>query len=87
MTPSAKLTTLALASLMALPLTACQTTSEASSSTIERTAEDIEWEVTKRYCVALRPVRVPPADYDASPESVRRALAKNAAAWVAVCPQ
>ena len=79
--------TLGLACLMALPLTACQTTSEASSSTIERTAEDIEWEVTKRYCVALRPVRVPPADYDASPESVRRALAKGAAAWVAVCPQ
>jgi outer membrane lipoprotein SlyB len=84
---SVKPMTLALACLMGLPLTACQTTSETSSSTIERTAEDIEWEVTKRYCVALKPVRVPSEDYDASPESVRRALAKNAAAWVAVCPQ
>ena len=49
--------------------------------------ENIEWEATKRYCVALKPVKVPSADYDASPESVRRALAKGAAAWVAVCPQ
>lgn len=87
MRQSEKLKTLGLACLMILPLTACQTTSETSSSTIERTADDIEREVTKRFCVALSPTRVPTEDFDASPETIRRAMAQNAAAWVALCRQ
>lgn len=72
---------------MALPLTACQTTSPDTSSTIEQVASDIEHETTVRVCIALTPERVSRADFDASPPSVREALAKGAAAWVETCPQ
>jgi hypothetical protein len=86
MKPSAKLTRLALIFLAAPLLASCQSVSKTSSSTIERTADEIETEVTNRICTALTPERIPRADYDASPESVRTALSRNGAAWVMTCP-
>jgi hypothetical protein len=59
--------------------------SKTSSSTIERTADEIEAEVTDRLCTALTPDKVPRADYDASPESIQTALSRDAAAWVETC--
>ena len=77
---------LGIAFLTALPLTACQTPSVGSSSVIiAETATDLEAEIARRYCEALKPEQITPADYDASPEPIRIALARNAASWVRVC--
>lgn len=85
MTLSKKLTRLALLCLAAPLLASCQSQPKAHSSAIERTAAEIEAEVTDRICLALRPQLVLRADYDASPEDVRSALAGNAAAWYCAC--
>jgi len=86
MKPYKPLKLLGMLSLTALPLTACQTPYQPSSSVIiAETATDIEYEVAKRYCEALRPQPVPPGDYDASPVTIRNAMAGNVAAWVQVC--
>ena len=88
MKPSNLLRLLGMLSLTALPLTACQTPYQPSSSVIiAETATDIEYEVAKRYCEALKPQPVPPGDYDASPVTIRNAMAGNVAAWVQVCLQ
>ena len=72
--------------LTALPLTACQTPYKPTSSVIiAETATDIEYEVSLRYCEALKPQPVPPDDYNASPITIREAMAGNVAAWVQVC--
>jgi hypothetical protein len=73
--------------LMALILPACQTTSNPSSSTIDRTATEIERDVREGLCSALRPTTVPRIDHDASPETMRNARAKDAAAWMSACLQ
>ena len=52
---------------------------------IAETATDIEYEVSLRYCEALKPTPVPEEDYDASPVTIRQAMAGNVAAWVRVC--
>ena len=52
---------------------------------IAETATDLEAEIARRYCEALKPEQITPADYDASPEPIRIALARNAASWVRVC--
>ena len=88
MKPYKPLLMLGMLSLTALPLTACQTPYQPSSSVIiAETATDIEYEVAKRYCEALKPQPVPPGDYDASPVTIRNAMAGNVAAWVQVCLQ
>ena len=85
MTLSKKLTRLALLFLAAPLLASCQSPPKTSSSTIERTAAEIEVEVTNRLCTALKPAKVARADYDASPEGVQTALAGGAAAWQSTC--
>ena len=85
MRPSANLTRLALIFLAAPLLASCQSTSKTSSSTIERTAAEIEAEVEDRLCTALKPTRVPRADYDAAPETIQTALSRDAAAWAETC--
>jgi hypothetical protein len=72
---------------LVLPLAAsCQSASKTSySGTIERTAAEIEAEVTQRLCTALTPIRVNRADYDASPAGIQDALARGAAAWAVTC--
>ncbi len=84
----AKLTRLGLIFLAAPLLASCQTKSSPSySGTVERTAAEIEAEVTDRICTALVPEKVSREGYDASPEDVQDALAKGAAAWVKTCQQ
>ena len=86
MKPYKPLLMLGMLSLTALPLTACQTPYKPTSSVIiAETATDIEYEVAKRYCEALKPQPVPPDDYNASPVTIRNAMAGNVAAWVQVC--
>jgi hypothetical protein len=88
MKPYKPLIMLGMLSLTALPLTACQTPYQPSSSVIiAETATDIEYEVSLRYCEALKPQPVPPDDYNASPVTIRNAMAGNVAAWVQVCLQ
>ena len=84
----AKLTRLGLIFLAAPLLASCQTKSSPSySGTVERTAAEIEAEVTDRLCAALMPESVSPEDYDASPKEIQDALARGTAAWVETCQQ
>ena len=82
---SGKLNRLALIFLAAPLLASCQSQSKTSSSTIERTAAEIEAEVTDRICRATKPTQVSRADYDMSPEGIQTALARDAAAWGKTC--
>jgi hypothetical protein len=82
---SRKLLKPALLSLTALLLTNCQTTSSPSSSTIDRTATEIERDVRAGLCAALKPTAVPRIDHNASPETIRTARAKDGAAWKSAC--
>lgn len=85
MRSSENLRRLALVFLAAPLLASCQTTSKASSSTIERVGAETDEAVTERMCAALRPEKVSREDYDAAPDGVKTALSRGAAAWSAVC--
>ena len=80
------LTKPALLSLTALLLTNCQSPSSPSSSTIERTAAEIEAETIDRMCAILKPTKVSRAVHDASPAEMRHARSSDAAAFGVVCP-
>ncbi len=74
-----------LLSLAVVLLTACQTTTPTSSSTIEMALADQRVIDKDFYCDALRPEKIDRIDYDQATEQLQSALRANAAAWVAAC--